>query len=127
MGGCRLFTYTMLNTTHLWQNIRPVRIKKVYISGFIGFTVSSLFCGISVNISMLIVFRIIEALSGSMMMATGSAIVTNSVLPENRGKALSVTSIAVAVATLRRPLHLVVFWPPVLDGVVSFLLISLLE
>ncbi|WMJ89113.1 MFS transporter [Anaerocolumna sp. MB42-C2] len=78
-------------------------LKKVYISGFIGFTVSSLFCGISVNISMLIVFRIIEALSGSMMMATGSAIVTNSVLPENRGKALSVTSIAVAVATCAGP------------------------
>ncbi|SHK12709.1 drug resistance transporter, EmrB/QacA subfamily [Anaerocolumna jejuensis DSM 15929] len=78
-------------------------LKKVYVSGFIGFTVASIFCGLSANIAMLIVFRVLEALSGAMMMASGSAIVTNSVLPENRGKALSITSMAVAVATCAGP------------------------
>ncbi len=78
-------------------------LKKVYVAGFIGFTISSLLCGLSGNIEMLILFRVLQALSGSMMMATGSAIVTNSVLPENRGKALSVTSIAVAAATCAGP------------------------
>lgn len=78
-------------------------LKKIYVLGFIGFTASSLLCGLSVNITMLILFRILEALCGAMMMATGSAIVTNTVLPENRGKALSVTSIAVAVSTCVGP------------------------
>ena len=78
-------------------------LKKIYILGFIGFTLSSLFCGFSPNITTLILFRVLEALCGSMMMATGSAIITNSVLPENRGKALSVTSIAVAVSTCPGP------------------------
>ncbi|MBC3798053.1 MFS transporter [Acetobacterium tundrae] len=78
-------------------------LKKIYVIGFAGFTVSSLLCGLSANIGMLIIFRIIQALCGSMLMSTGSAIVINAVSPENRGKALSVTAIAVAVATCAGP------------------------
>lgn len=78
-------------------------LKKIYVMGFIGFTVSSFFCGFSPNISILILFRVLEALCGAMMMATGSAIITNSVTAENRGKALSITSIAVAVSTCAGP------------------------
>lgn len=54
-------------------------LKKIYVMGFIGFTISSLFCGFSPNITILILFRVLEALCGAMMMATGSAIITNSV------------------------------------------------
>jgi EmrB/QacA subfamily drug resistance transporter len=78
-------------------------LKKIYVAGFIGFTISSLFCGLSTSIAMLIGFRVIEALSGSMMMATGSAIVTNAVPSSKRGRALSITTIAVAVATCLGP------------------------
>ncbi len=78
-------------------------LKKIYVLGFIGFTLSSLLCGLAPNIVVLIIFRVIQALSGSMMMATGSAIVSNAVAPENRGKALSTTAIAVAVATCAGP------------------------
>lgn len=77
--------------------------KKLYAVGTVGFTVSSLLCGVSFNINMLIVFRIAQALSASMMIATGSAIVTNSVPVSSRGKALSLTAISVAVATCAGP------------------------
>jgi len=78
-------------------------LKKVYVSGFIAFTISSLLCGLSTNIAMLVVFRIAEALSGAMMMSTGSAIITNAVPSINRGKALGISAIAVAVATCAGP------------------------
>jgi len=78
-------------------------LKKVYVSGFIAFTISSLLCGLSANIAMLVVFRIAEALSGAMMMSTGSAIITNAVPSINRGKALGISAIAVAVATCAGP------------------------
>jgi len=78
-------------------------LKKIYVSGFIGFTVISLFCGLSTNIIMLIIFRIFQALFGAMMISTGSAIVTNTVASENRGKALSITTIAVGVAVCTGP------------------------
>ena len=77
--------------------------KKLYVTGFIGFTVSSLLCGISPNIAMLILFRITQALCASMMNATGSAIITNSVPVSSRGKALSLTAVSVAVATCAGP------------------------
>ncbi len=77
--------------------------KKLYVTGSIGFTLSSLLCGISASISMLIVFRVTQALCASMMIATGSAIITNSVPASNRGKALSLSAISVAVATCVGP------------------------
>jgi len=78
-------------------------LKKIYVIGFIGFTLSSLLCGLSTNIGMLIVFRVVQALAASMLTSTGSAIVTNAVPSINRGKALSMTAIAVAVATCAGP------------------------
>jgi EmrB/QacA subfamily drug resistance transporter len=78
-------------------------LKKIYTAGFICFTVSSVLCGLSRNITELIVFRILEALSAAMMASTSSAIITNAVPSANRGKALSFTAIAVAVATCAGP------------------------
>lgn len=78
-------------------------LKKIYVIGFAGFTISSFLCGLATNIILLIVFRVLQALCGAMMMATGNAIVTNSVASSNRGKALSITSISVAVASCAGP------------------------
>lgn len=78
-------------------------LKKIYVTGFIGFTISSLFCGFSVNIIMLIVFRVVEAMNAAMMMSSSSAIITNAVSSANRGKALSLTAVAVAVAACAGP------------------------
>lgn len=71
--------------------------KRVYQSGFVIFTAGSLLCGLSVNIAMLIACRVLQAVGAGMLFSTGPAIITNAVPPENRGKALSVTAIAVAL------------------------------
>jgi len=77
--------------------------KKIYSLGFACFTVSSALCALSHSIAVLIVFRIIQALSAAMMTSTSSAIITSAVPPERRGKALSFTAIAVAIAAVVGP------------------------
>jgi EmrB/QacA subfamily drug resistance transporter len=77
--------------------------RRIYITGFAVFTVGSLLCGLSTNILMLILFRIVQALGAGMMFSAGPAIITDAV-PENaRGKGLSVTAMAVAVALCSGP------------------------
>lgn len=71
--------------------------KKVYQTGFVIFTAGSLFCALSPNIALLILCRMLQALGAGMLFATGPAIITNAVPPEHRGKALSVTAVAVAL------------------------------
>jgi EmrB/QacA subfamily drug resistance transporter len=77
--------------------------KTVYVTGFIIFTLGSLFCGISFNIQMLVISRVVQAVGAAMIFATGPAIVTNAVSEENRGKALSVSAVAVALALCLGP------------------------
>lgn len=77
--------------------------KKMYVTGFAVFTIGSLFCGLSLNIIMLIICRVLQALGAGMMFATGPAIITNAVSAENRGKALSISAIAIAVAVCTGP------------------------
>ena len=78
--------------------------KIVYVAGFIIFSIASFLCGVSFNIEMLIGFRIFQALGASMLMSTGTAIVTNSAPKGKRGKSLSVTAISVAVALCTGPI-----------------------
>ncbi|HEX3044116.1 MAG TPA: MFS transporter [Bacillota bacterium] len=72
--------------------------KKIYLLGFLIFTAGSLFCGLAPTVLILVIFRGIQALGAGMLMATGPAIITDNVLPQERGKALSVSAVSVAVA-----------------------------
>ncbi len=87
--------------------------KKVYMTGFVIFTVGSLLCGLSFHIGLLIASRVVQAIGAGMLFSTGPAIITNAVSPERRGKALSVTAIAVALGLSTGP---------VVGGVLSTLL-----
>ncbi|HEX2954122.1 MAG TPA: MFS transporter [Bacillota bacterium] len=72
--------------------------KRIYIWGFLIFTVGSFLCGLSGTVFMLIIFRAVQAIGAGMLMAMGPAIVTDNVESQERGKALSVTAVAVASA-----------------------------
>ncbi|MDD5016702.1 MAG: MFS transporter [Eubacteriales bacterium] len=77
--------------------------KRVYLAGFAVFTAGSALCAFSASVEMLIVLRVVQALGAGMMFSTGSAIITHNVPAKNRGKAFSVTAIAVAVALSTGP------------------------
>lgn len=55
--------------------------KKIYLTGFILFTVGSLLCGLSASIQLLIGCRIFQALGAGMMFSSNYAIITGNVLP----------------------------------------------
>jgi EmrB/QacA subfamily drug resistance transporter len=72
--------------------------KKIYQAGLIIFTAGSFLCGIAASIAMLIFFRAIQAIGAGMLMAMGPAIVTDAVAAKDRGKALSIIAVSVAIA-----------------------------
>ena len=77
--------------------------KRIYITGFIIFTIGSLLCGIAPTIAVLIAFRAVQALGAGMIMSMGPAIVTDITPANKRGKALGITAVAVSVALTTGP------------------------
>jgi EmrB/QacA subfamily drug resistance transporter len=71
--------------------------RKVYIAGMTVFTISSLLSALAVTGPMLIVFRSLQGMGGSMIFATGIAIVTSVFPPGERGKAIGITVAAVYI------------------------------
>lgn len=76
---------------------------KIYTSGFLLFTLGSLFCGLSVSLAFLIAARCFQALGASMMMATGVGIVSNSFPGDERGKAFGITGSIVGLGNMIGP------------------------
>jgi EmrB/QacA subfamily drug resistance transporter len=87
--------------------------KKVFLTGLICFAISSLLCGFSHNIWMLIFFRALQGLMIAMQMALGMAIVTAAFPPKERGKAIGIYASGIAVGLMLGP---------VLGGVIAHFL-----
>jgi EmrB/QacA subfamily drug resistance transporter len=75
----------------------------MYVAGFLLFVLSSVLCGLSQSLAQLIVFRILQAVAGSLLFANGRAIATVAFPPEQRGKALGISSMAFHVGYLTGP------------------------
>ncbi|MDI3341230.1 MAG: MFS transporter [Sphaerobacter sp.] len=74
-----------------------VGYRQVYLSGFALFTVASALCGAAQSIWMLVGFRALQAVGGSMLQAMGPAIVTRTFGARERGKALGLNAVSVAI------------------------------
>jgi len=66
--------------------------KKLFTLGFIIFSAGALLCGISTDISQLILFRIIQAAGGAIISALAPAIVINSIPEQSRGISLGLVA-----------------------------------
>lgn len=77
--------------------------KKIYLSGYVVFTVASLLCGLAPSVWFLIVFRGVQAIGGGMLVSMAPAIITANVSAASRGKGLSVSAVAMAVGTILGP------------------------
>ena len=78
--------------------------KRVYLSGFIIFTVGSLLCGFSVSEFMLIGFRIIQGIGATMILALGFAVATEAFPGKERGKAMGILAAIVSLGVVVGPL-----------------------
>jgi len=64
--------------------------KKVFTYGIVTYTIASLLSATSVSAMMLIAFRILQGIGGSMVFATGVAILTSVFPTQERGKVLGI-------------------------------------
>ena len=80
-------------------------LKKVFIGGFVVFTLGSLFCGISSNLPSLIVSRAIQGIGGSMLLGMAPALISTYLPEEKRGTAFGLYATFTALGiTIGAPL-----------------------
>ena len=78
--------------------------KNLYLLGLTVFTLSSLWCGLTGSIEMLIVARIFQGIGASMITPQTMAIITRIFPPAKRGQAMALWGATAGVATLVGPL-----------------------
>ena len=72
--------------------------KLVFQTGMIIFSLASLLCFFARSLILLILFRIIQGVGATGMVANGMAIITRFTTRENRGLAIGLNSLLIAVA-----------------------------
>jgi EmrB/QacA subfamily drug resistance transporter len=77
--------------------------RRFYSLGFVVFVIAAALCGLSQAAGQLIFFRAIQAFGGAMIAANGRAIVSVNLPPEERGRALGLTSTAFHIGFLLGP------------------------
>jgi EmrB/QacA subfamily drug resistance transporter len=77
--------------------------KRVYLLGFLTFTVGSALCGFSPTVYFLIGSRMIQGLGASALMVNGTAIVTTVFPEKDRGQALGIIASVVSAGFLTGP------------------------
>lgn len=78
--------------------------KKLYVSGFAIFTLASILCSISQNGVQLLIFRILQSIGGSLLVANSTAIVTDAFHKRELGKALGINGMVISVAAVIGPI-----------------------
>ncbi|PSR27133.1 MAG: MFS transporter [Sulfobacillus benefaciens] len=66
---------------------------RMYELGFVIFVLGSFLCGVSVNESMLIAFRILQGIGGALISANSGAVIADTFEPQHRGRAYGFTSV----------------------------------
>ncbi len=77
--------------------------RRVYLVGLVWFAVASLGCAFAPELPWLIVFRVQQALAGTLIFPTGAALVRMVVPDERRGTAFGMIGLAASVAAASGP------------------------
>jgi EmrB/QacA subfamily drug resistance transporter len=99
------YAVPLLITGRLGDRIGP---KKVYLVGLTIFTLASLWCGLSGELSggigMLIAARVLQGIGASLMTPQTMTVITRTFKPEKRGSAMALWGATAGVATLVGPI-----------------------
>src|SRR5260370_1040118 len=71
--------------------------KPIWVAGLIIFTTGSAICGASLSLGMLIAARALQGLGGAFIMAVSPAMLTNAFPANERGRALGMNAVIVAL------------------------------
>jgi len=77
--------------------------KRLLMAAVAGFTAGSVLCGMSVSITMLIVFRVIQGAAGGVLQPVSQAVMLEGFPPEDRGKAMGFWGVGIVVAPMLGP------------------------
>src|SRR3982750_4334923 len=77
--------------------------KRVLMTSILGFTLSSVACGLAPNLGALIIFRIIQGATGGGLQPLSQAIMLEAFPPEQRGKAMAFWALGIVVAPMLGP------------------------
>ena len=108
MGGIEWivtsYLITICATILLFGRLGDIYGKnKLFKFGVGLFTAGSLLCGVSGNLTLLVISRIIQGLGAAAAMATNQGIITEAFSPKERGRALGLIGTAVALGTMVGP------------------------
>ncbi|WP_029146534.1 DHA2 family efflux MFS transporter permease subunit [Microbacterium luticocti] len=95
------YAVPLLITGRLGDRFGP---KNLYLIGLALFTLSSLGCGLSTSLTMLIAFRAVQGVGASMMTPQTMAVITRTFPPNQRGAAMGLWGATSGVAMLVGPL-----------------------
>ncbi len=77
--------------------------RPIYVAGFLVFTLGSVLCGLAPTVEWLIALRVLQGIGAAMVMALGSAILTEAFPPNERGKALGTSGAVVSIGIITGP------------------------
>ena len=77
--------------------------RKIYNLGYFVISVFTLACGFAVNLPMLLLTRVFQAVGGAMVMANGLAIVTENLPPASRGRNIGILATTMAIGSIAGP------------------------
>ncbi|MGW8064826.1 MFS transporter [Streptomyces ziwulingensis] len=79
--------------------------KRVFVTGLVVFTLGSLLCSLAPDLSSLVVFRMVQAVGGSMLNPVAMSIITNTFTdPRERARAIGVWGAVVGISMAAGPL-----------------------
>lgn len=102
-----LISYLLIMTilAPAWGRLADIRGRKqLYVAGLAVFTVGSLLCGFSMDITQLIAFRVVQAIGGSLLIANGTIIVADAFRTQELGRAMGIISMIVAAGFVFGPI-----------------------
>ncbi len=71
--------------------------KKFYLFSIVGFTISSMLCGIAWNLTSMVVFRVFQGMGGGAMIPVSQAILRETFPPEEQGMAMGLYGFGVVL------------------------------
>jgi DHA2 family multidrug resistance protein len=77
--------------------------KRLLMIAVIGFTAASFLCGFAWNLASIIVFRVIQGLSGGALQPLSQAVLLETFPPQDRGKAMGFWALGIVVAPILGP------------------------
>jgi DHA2 family multidrug resistance protein len=85
-----------------WLAIRFDR-KKIFLLSVAGFTVASALCGMSTTLLQIVLFRLLQGISGAALVPLSQAILFDINPPENHGRAMSFWGVGVTLGPILGP------------------------